>query len=103
MSKGNLGVKITDGSGLSIDISSESGKADEVDADLGLRLLNREELSERDLTKLTDQLVTRIGSLLKSGKKAQVQSFLRQHKNHLTSLMRDMISVEIALMDVKGK
>ena len=67
----------------------------EMVAELGLRLLNRDVLSDDSMTELTMDVTEFVQSLIKKRQKSNVLQFLQDHKDHLTPTMREMISNEL--------
>ena len=68
---------------------------EEVGAEIGLRLISKDDISDDQETQLTEDVAMFVRSLLKEGKKREALSFLREHKDHLTSSMKDMVVNEI--------
>ena len=70
-------------------------------AELGLRLLIRDELSENDIVRLSEDLSMWVRGRLQSGGFSDVEDFMIKHKDHMTHSMKDMVTIEIKLKGMK--
>jgi hypothetical protein len=99
----NLGSKLDSMNGYlpSVNTPIESVKEPELSIDeqegseLGLRLISKDDITSDEETQLVQDVTLYVRSLLKTNKKREALSFLREHKDHLNPAMKDMVISEI--------
>ena len=67
-------------------------------ANLGLKLLAKDDLNSDDLMRLEEDVTLFIRDRIESGNFADAKEFLVDHKDHLTSEMKEMATIEISNM-----
>ena len=67
-------------------------------ANLGLKLLAKDDLNSDDLMRLEEDVTLFIRDRIESGNFADAKEFLVEHKDHLTSEMKEMATIEISNM-----
>ena len=67
-------------------------------ANLGLKLLAKDDLNSDDLMRLEEDVTLFIRDRIASGNYADAKEFLVDHKDHLTSEMKEMATIEISNM-----
>ena len=67
-------------------------------ANLGLKLLAKDDLDSDSLMRLEEDVTLFIRDRIESGNFADAKEFLMEHKDHLTSEMKEMATIEISNM-----
>ena len=67
-------------------------------ANLGLKLLAKDDLDSDALMRLEEDVTLFIRDRIESGNFADAKEFLVEHKDHLTSEMKEMATIEISNM-----
>ena len=67
-------------------------------ANLGLKLLAKDDLDSDALMRLEEDVTLFIRDRIESGNFADAKEFLVDHKDHLTSEMKEMATIEISNM-----
>ena len=67
-------------------------------ANLGLKLLAKDDLDSDALMRLEEDVTLFIRDRIESGNFADAKEFLIEHKDHLTSEMKEMATIEISNM-----
>ena len=69
------------------------------DADLGLRMMARDDLTEAEEATLTNDIVLFARKLLQEKKHSTLKNFLHDNKDYLPMEARDLIAEEVRLKD----
>ena len=72
--------------------------AEQKAANLGLKLLAKDDLDSDALMRLEEDVTLFIRDRIESGNFADAKEFLVEHKDHLTSEMKEMATIEISNM-----